>query len=842
MKVKQSNTIAFSTYDSRAHGWSENNRWIESNTHSPKTYKMKRNLFLTLVILLVGQLAWSQTAEPAVSGANFVPNSITVGDTSRLTISFANSGFDPIPPQSIELTISSAFEYYLMKSTPPSGPAGPLFSWVYLGTDVWRGTNINAIPAFGGGDIHVDVVGVKESPAFEATNINVQPVKNLAMFENAPGNDNLQPELQVLPPSCYASSDGPELSANTISNNCPTDLTVDLDDLYTSSLPSFTSIIWSTDGNGNNGPSSQISSIVGSPGTYYAYLYDSKNVCYSAASNPVTVSILSCNNPPLAQNDEESAYVGTPIVIDVLDNDSDIDNHNITISFIGGSAEGATPVLNGNNIIYTPPTGFVGRDSFMYRICDNGNPSHCDEAMVIVDVYDFLTFQNDCPNEWIDISDIHDGALPAGTEIVWSTDNDKEDGLDDILDDKVYESTIVYVYYYDPIGACYSPGIKAFLDIDPCNVAPIANDDTASGDEDEDVNGTVAGNDLDPDGNPLTYTEIVGPDNGSVVLNPNGTYTYTPNVGFTGQDEFTYQVCDNGVPQRCDTAVVTISINVVDIICADVRAKVFLEGAIIDPDGEVQYMNEMRTDLNDLKILPGQSYSNGFSGNAVYSPKGHPYAAQPWQYDGTEGDNYDSNGNTQNGDAGYPASVVDWVLVSLRESPSDEESSVVCQQAALLHKDGSVTMETPCCGIDRRKEYFIVVEHRNHLLVMSPTKVSTNKIIEQNSATYAVTHDFTTQNSYKSVDPNFLSEIGFGQKEVNPGVWAMIGGNAEQKYTQDDTDMTVDDEVIWGLQNSIIGLYRIGDFNMNADINFNDRVIWEENNGVFSSVPRDKNQ
>ena len=67
-------------------------------------------------------------------------------------------------------------------------------------------------------------------------------------------------------------------------------------------------------------------------------------------------------------------------------------------------------------------------------------------------------------------------------------------------------------------------------------------------------------------------------------------------------------------------------------------------------------------------------------------------------------------------------------------------------------------------------------------------------------------------------------------------------GNAEQKFTQDDTDITVDDEVIWRDQNSAVSSHNLGDFNLNGDVNFNDRIIWELNNGKFSSVPRDANQ
>jgi hypothetical protein len=74
------------------------------------------------------------------------------------------------------------------------------------------------------------------------------------------------------------------------------------------------------------------------------------------------------------------------------------------------------------------------------------------------------------------------------------------------------------------------------------------------------VSGWVATNDIDPRGDDLTVntTLVSNALNGSVVMNSNGSYTYTPNAGFSGTDFFTYEVCNpNGL---CDEAVVSISV------------------------------------------------------------------------------------------------------------------------------------------------------------------------------------------------------------------------------------------------------------------------------------------
>lgn len=54
----------------------------------------------------------------------------------------------------------------------------------------------------------------------------------------------------------------------------------------------------------------------------------------------------------------------------------------------------------------------------------------------------------------------------------------------------------------------------------------------------------LLGNDLDADGQPLTAVKLADPANGSVTLNADGGFTYTPRPGFAGSDSFTYQASD----------------------------------------------------------------------------------------------------------------------------------------------------------------------------------------------------------------------------------------------------------------------------------------------------------
>ncbi len=57
---------------------------------------------------------------------------------------------------------------------------------------------------------------------------------------------------------------------------------------------------------------------------------------------------------------------------------------------------------------------------------------------------------------------------------------------------------------------------------------------------------------------------VTAPVNGTVVLNADGSFTYTPNANYNGLDSLVYQVCDNGAPSLCDSAVVRFTVNAVN--------------------------------------------------------------------------------------------------------------------------------------------------------------------------------------------------------------------------------------------------------------------------------------
>ena len=88
----------------------------------------------------------------------------------------------------------------------------------------------------------------------------------------------------------------------------------------------------------------------------------------------------------------------------------------------------------------------------------------------------------------------------------------------------------------------------------------IAADDSASGNEDSVINASVTGNDSTTSGGTLSYALASDVSNGSLTLNADGSYSYTPNANFNGSDSFTYTVTD-AASGESRTQTVSLTIN-----------------------------------------------------------------------------------------------------------------------------------------------------------------------------------------------------------------------------------------------------------------------------------------
>ena len=143
-----------------------------------------------------------------------------------------------------------------------------------------------------------------------------------------------------------------------------------------------------------------------------------------ADSVPATVmiSVAPVNDPPTAKDDKIVTQEDTPATIDVLANDTEVDNELITISEITQGKGGSVTINNDGMLTYTPKANFSGTDTFTYTVTDRAGEK--DTAKVTVEV----SGANDPP---VITSKPVDEAM---VDVVYSynvraTDPDKEDTL-----------------------------------------------------------------------------------------------------------------------------------------------------------------------------------------------------------------------------------------------------------------------------------------------------------------------------------------------------------------------------------------------------------------------------
>ncbi|MFZ4411309.1 MAG: tandem-95 repeat protein, partial [Paracraurococcus sp.] len=123
-------------------------------------------------------------------------------------------------------------------------------------------------------------------------------------------------------------------------------------------------------------------------------------------------------------------------------------------------------------------------------------------------------------------------------------------------------------------GTAYSANQTVTLTVTPVNDAPVAAADAYMTGEDTTLTVAAAqgvlANDTDVDGDTLTAMLVSGPAGGSLTLNANGSFAYTPNANANGSDSFTYRTFDGTAYSANQTVTLTVTpVNDAPVAAAD---------------------------------------------------------------------------------------------------------------------------------------------------------------------------------------------------------------------------------------------------------------------------------
>ena len=293
----------------------------------------------------------------------------------------------------------------------------------------------------------------------------------------------------------------------------------------------------------------------------------------------VTITVNAVNDPPVASDDAYTTDEDTLLTITapgVLSNDADVDGNPLTAVLEIGPANGTLTLNPDGSFTYTPNANWNGTDTFTYHASDGTTTSNVATVTITVNAV------NDAPVAADDAYTTDEDTLLTiaapgvlgndtdadGNTLTAAPENGPTNGMLTLnangsftyTPNANWNGTDTFTYRASD-GTDSSNVATVTITVNAVNDAPVAANDAYA--TDEDVPLTIAapgvlGNDSDADGNTLTAAPENGPSNGTLTLNANGSFTYTPNADWNGTDTFTYRASDGAAASNVATVTITV--------------------------------------------------------------------------------------------------------------------------------------------------------------------------------------------------------------------------------------------------------------------------------------------
>ncbi|WP_206779862.1 Calx-beta domain-containing protein [Vibrio owensii] len=324
-------------------------------------------------------------------------------------------------------------------------------------------------------------------------------------------------------------------------------------------------------------------------------------------------------------SDSANIVEDTPTILDVLDNDSfEGQSPVVTVESGDGPTNGNVVVNSDGTITYTPDQDYNGADEFTYTVTSGGVTETTTVTLNVTPVNDKPVVENTIADQvlpedftpfTIDLNDAFSDVDNVDSELTFSVSGNSNiqvsivDGIATITPTADWNGSEELTFTAkDPSGLEVSQAVDFTVNA----VADIVSDN-ANIVEDTPTILDVLDNDSFEGQSPVVTVESGdGPTNGSVVVNNDGTITYTPDQDYNGADEFTYTVTSGGV-----TETTTVSLNVTPVNDKplnedfDHSADELITNVIFDTDdkpldqgSESDHISDVEDDLNgdDLQI------------------------------------------------------------------------------------------------------------------------------------------------------------------------------------------------------------------------------------------------
>ncbi|GAB4262371.1 MAG: hypothetical protein Kow0092_12700 [Deferrisomatales bacterium] len=366
----------------------------------------------------------------------------------------------------------------------------------------------------------------------------------------------------------------------------------------------------------------------------------------SSGSVKATIQVVLRNQPPIANDDIYLVNENRPLTVaapGVLGNDGDPDGDPLTATLLAGPAHGTLTLNPDGSFVYEPDGGFNGADGFTYSAHDGTVGSN--PATVSLTV----SGQNDPP---VSAEDRYAGAmdtpLAVGSPGVLGNDSDPDgdpltaqlvtapahgtltlnpDGSFVYTPEPGFAGTDGFTYRADD-GELQGPETTVTLTVQVPNRAPQAGPDAYTTDEDRTLQVPppgVLGNDADPDGDPLEAALVEPPPSGALTLNPDGSFTFTPEADFYGTVTFGYVAGDGELASPATTVTLqVVPVNDAPRASADSYGTGQGESLAVAAPGVLA--NDTDPDGDPLQVVPVSDVAHGTlslgpDGSFTYTPE-----------------------------------------------------------------------------------------------------------------------------------------------------------------------------------------------------------------------------
>ena len=301
-----------------------------------------------------------------------------------------------------------------------------------------------------------------------------------------------------------------------------------------------------------------------------SFTYKVNDGSLDSATRTVSLTINAVNDAPVANDVSVSTNEDVPLNSSVASAASDVDSPSLTFSQVTGPSNGSLIFNSDGTYTYTPNANYNGTDSFTYKANDGSLDSAIKTVTITIDAVNDAPVANNTSfstNEDTPLASTlapyaSDVDSPSLTFILVSSPTKgnlvfNSDGTFTYTPNANYNGADSFTYKVND-GSLDSATRTVSLTISPVNDAPVATDVSVSTNEDVALNSSVASAASDVDSGSLTFIQVTGPSNGSLIFNSDGSFTYTPAANFNGSDSFTYKVNDGSL----DSAVKTVNITI----------------------------------------------------------------------------------------------------------------------------------------------------------------------------------------------------------------------------------------------------------------------------------------